>query len=39
VTTSAAETPLRQLQPNPITLGELGTGSAAIALLRRAGLL
>ncbi len=39
VTTSAAETPLRQLQPNPITLGELGTGSAAVALLRRAGLL
>ena len=39
VTTSAAETPLHQLQPNPITLGELGTGSAAVALLRRAGLL
>ncbi|HEX9358067.1 MAG TPA: extracellular solute-binding protein [Streptosporangiaceae bacterium] len=39
VTTAAPETPLRQLQPNPITLGELGTGSAAVALLRRAGLL
>jgi iron(III) transport system substrate-binding protein len=39
VTTAAPETPLSQLQPNPITLGELGTGSAAVALLRRAGLL
>ncbi len=39
VTTAAPEIPLRQLQPNPITLGELGTGSAAVALLRRAGLL
>jgi len=39
VTTSAPETPFSQLQPNPITLGELGTGSAAVALLRRAGLL
>jgi iron(III) transport system substrate-binding protein len=39
VTTAAPETPLRQLQPNPITLGELGTGSAAVTLLRRAGLL
>lgn len=39
VTTAAPETPLRQLHPNPITLGELGTGSAAVALLRRAGLL
>jgi iron(III) transport system substrate-binding protein len=39
VTTAAPEKPFSQLQPNPITLGELGTGSAAIALLRRAGLL
>ncbi|MDX6337582.1 MAG: iron(III) transport system substrate-binding protein [Streptosporangiaceae bacterium] len=39
VITAAPETPFSQLQPNPITLGELGTGSAAIALLRRAGLL
>jgi iron(III) transport system substrate-binding protein len=39
VTTSATETPLRRLQPNPITVGELGDGSAAIALLRQAGLL
>ena len=39
VTTAAPETPLRQLQPNPITIGELGTGSAAVALLRQAGLL
>jgi iron(III) transport system substrate-binding protein len=39
VTTAAPETPLSQLQPNPITLGELGTGSAAVALLRQAGLL
>jgi iron(III) transport system substrate-binding protein len=39
VTTAAPETPLSQLQPNSITTGELGTGSAAVALLRRAGLL
>ncbi len=39
VTTAAPETPFSQLRPNPITLSELGTGSAAIALLRRAGLL
>ena len=39
VTTAAPETPFSQLQPNSITIGELGTGSAAIALLRRAGLL
>jgi len=39
VTTAAPETPFSQLQPNSITIGELGTGSAAVALLRRAGLL
>jgi iron(III) transport system substrate-binding protein len=39
VTTSAPETPFNQLQPNPITIGDLGDGSAAIALLRQAGLL
>jgi iron(III) transport system substrate-binding protein len=39
VTTAAPETPFTQLRPNSITLGELGTGSSAIALLRRAGLL
>jgi iron(III) transport system substrate-binding protein len=39
VTTSAAETPFDQLQPNSITIGELGDGSTAIALLRQVGLL
>jgi iron(III) transport system substrate-binding protein len=39
VTTSAQETPFAQLQPNPITIADLGDGSAAIALLRQAGLL
>jgi len=39
VTTSAPETPFTQLQPNPITIADLGDGSAAIALLRQAGLL
>jgi len=39
VTTAAPETPLSQLQPNSITIGELGTGTTAITLLRRAGLL
>ena len=39
VTTSASETPFTQLQPNPITIADLGDGSAAIALLRQAGLL
>ena len=39
VTTSAPETPFGQLQPNPITVADLGDGSAAIALLRQAGLL
>ncbi len=39
VTTAAPETPFSQLQPNSITIADLGTGSAAIALLRQAGLL
>ncbi len=39
VTTAAPETPFDQLQPNSITIPELGDGSTAIALLRKAGLL
>jgi iron(III) transport system substrate-binding protein len=39
VTTSAPETPFGQLQPNSITIGELGDGSTAITLLQQAGLL
>jgi len=39
VTTAQPETPFSQLQPNPITVRELGDGSAAIALLKQAGLL
>jgi iron(III) transport system substrate-binding protein len=39
VKTAAPETPFDQLQPNPITIPELGDGSTAIALLRKAGLL
>ncbi|MGB8197166.1 MAG: extracellular solute-binding protein [Acidimicrobiales bacterium] len=39
VTTHQPETPFNELQPNAITLPELGNGSAAIALLRDAGLL
>ncbi len=39
VSTTTPETPFDQLQPNPITLPELGDGSTAIALLRKAGLL
>jgi len=39
VTTSAPETPFNQLQPNPITIADLGDGSTAIDLLRQAGLL
>ncbi len=38
-TTAAPETPFDRLQPNPITIPELGDGSTAIALLRKAGLL
>jgi iron(III) transport system substrate-binding protein len=39
VGTTAPETPFDQLQPNPITIPELGDGSTAIALLRKSGLL
>ena len=39
VSAAAPETPFDQLQPNPIAIPELGDGSTAIALLRRAGLL
>jgi iron(III) transport system substrate-binding protein len=39
VTTSQPETPFHQLQPNGITIAELGDGAAAIALLKEAGLL
>jgi iron(III) transport system substrate-binding protein len=39
VTTTAPETPFAALQPNPITIPQLGDGSGAIALLRKAGLL
>ena len=39
VSTIQPETPFDQLQPNAITIPELGNGSAAIALLRAAGLL
>jgi iron(III) transport system substrate-binding protein len=39
VTTSAPETPFDQLAPNPITIADLGDGSAAIGLLHQAGLL
>ena len=39
VTTAAAETPFSELQPDPITIGQLGDGSQAIALLRQVGLL
>jgi len=39
VTTAAPETPFSELRPNPITIAQLGDGSAAIALLRQAGLL
>ena len=39
VSTTAPETPFDQLQPNPITIPELGDGSTAIELLRKSGLL
>jgi iron(III) transport system substrate-binding protein len=39
VATAAPETPFDQLQPTQITIPQLGDGSTAIALLRRAGLL
>jgi iron(III) transport system substrate-binding protein len=39
VTTAQPETPFNQLQPNSITIAQLGDGSTAIALLQKAGLL
>jgi iron(III) transport system substrate-binding protein len=38
-TTAAPETPFGDLQPSPVTIADLGDGSAAISLLRQAGLL
>ena len=39
VTTKAGETPFSELRPYPITIGGLGDGSTAIALMTKAGLL
>ncbi|MGA9114764.1 MAG: extracellular solute-binding protein [Candidatus Dormiibacterota bacterium] len=39
VTTAQPETPFDELQPNSITIPELGDGSEAISLLQQAGLL
>jgi iron(III) transport system substrate-binding protein len=39
VTTKAGETPFSELKPYPITIGGLGDGSTAIALMTKAGLL
>ena len=39
VTTAQPETPFDELQPNPVTIPELGDGSTAIALMQQAGLL
>jgi iron(III) transport system substrate-binding protein len=39
VQTAAPETPFADLQPNSISIADLGDGSAAISLLRQAGLL
>ncbi len=39
VTTAQHETPFNQLQPNPITIAQLGTGAEAIKLLQEAQLL
>ena len=39
VTTAKPETPFNQLQPNPISIAELGTGAEAIKLLQEAQLL
>ncbi len=39
VVTAQPETPFAALQPNPITIAQLGTGSTAVALLREAQLL
>jgi iron(III) transport system substrate-binding protein len=39
VTTQGGEMPWNQLQPYPMTITQLGTGTAAVALLHQAGLL
>jgi len=39
ISPAASETPFSQLQPNSITIPQLGDGSTAIGLLREAGLL
>jgi iron(III) transport system substrate-binding protein len=39
VTTKTGETPFSQLQPYPITIAELGTGTEALDLMHEAGLL
>jgi iron(III) transport system substrate-binding protein len=39
VTTAQPETPFNRLQPNPITIAQLGTGAEAIKLLQEAQLL
>ncbi len=39
VTTRAGEPPFGQLQPYPISVTQLGDGSAAVALMRQAGLI
>ncbi len=39
VSTEAPETPFDELQPDPITIPQLGDGSTAITLLRKSGLL
>jgi iron(III) transport system substrate-binding protein len=39
VTTAKDETPFNELQPNAITINELGDGATAVSLLHKAGLL
>jgi iron(III) transport system substrate-binding protein len=39
ITTAQPETPFGELQPNPITVADLGDGQTAIALLQQVGLL
>jgi len=39
VTTAEPETPFNQLQPNSISIADLGDGAAAIALLQKVQLL
>ena len=39
VSTAQPETPLGELQPNSITIPELGDGSTAVSLMQKAGLL